>query len=142
MCDQGPGLIGHVWEQFADRWGVQLICTEKEASHSNGMAEKHIDIAKCGFLKARQMFVADTDIKILEQVVLAKNMAPCISSGLSPMASFLGRNDLAIALESYPQEEELPTGNAEGAVSIQNHLFRLFELREYLCRQEALRVLK
>ena len=125
ISDQGPGMIGQVWGTFADCWGVQLLSTAKEASHGNGLAGKHIDLVKCGVMKARELFVSETDIQIVDNVVLAKNMSPCISSGLAPMVSFLGRNDILSPLESHAQEPEgMESECNDGVVAVQNHLFR------------------
>ena len=144
VMDQGPGMVGSAWDLFADCWGCQLVSTSKNAEFSNGIAEKHIDLVKCGMEKARRMYPSLSENEAVGKVVLAKNMVPCLGSGLAPMAALFGRNNLISPLQTFPQNEAncIPGEEVVGGNQVQNHLTRLFELREYLGKQEAKRTLR
>ena len=124
--------------------GEKLIATSKNAAFSNGIAEKHIDLAKCGYVAAKPMYRELSDDFISEKVVLLKNMVPCISTGLAPMTDFLGRNNAIGPLESFPRSEENCTPGEETSSNnqIQNHLMRLFELKGFPIKREAIRTLR
>lgn len=55
ITDRGPGLIGRSWQEFADSWSRQIPFAPKGSAHSNGIAERHVDLVENGYTKAREM---------------------------------------------------------------------------------------
>ena len=145
ITDRGPGLIGRCWQEFADSWSCQISFAPKGSAHSNGIAERQIDLVKNGYTKAREMG-RDTKYElVLRKVVLAKNLSPNSSTGICPMTSMIGRADILAPLETADNMDGL---NAESGTSTnafrstQKHLLQLIELRNFMCMHDASRIIE
>ena len=145
VADRGPGLTGRCWEEFADNWSRQMSLAPKGSSHSNGMAERQVDLVKNAYLRAREMG-KDTKYEIvLRKVVLAKNLTPNSSTGLCPMTSMIGRADILAPLEvdmGSCETNDASIDKSTAVLSTQKHLLQLIELRNFICARGAVKIIE
>ena len=55
---------------------AHVVSSSKDAAHSNGIADRAVDIVKDAYTKALDMFRLDSDQLIMPKVPLAKNSVP------------------------------------------------------------------
>ena len=94
ITDQGPGFIGDAWNSFLESWSCRRITTATHAARSNGIAARQISLVKSGHKRLEDCQPELSPSLVMDQVVLAKNLPPSLSTGLRDMHSFFGRADL------------------------------------------------
>ena len=143
VSDKGPGFVGPQWGVFCQTYGLVHVGVATLASHSNGMVERQIGLIKEGIRSCREMTQMWTAEKIIQHVVLARNIVPLLSTGISPLAAMSGRNDLLAALDDTPAK--LPPNLTIDSEDMQiapgyAQLLQIVELRNQLAMFEANRV--
>ena len=99
ISDKGPGFVGPQWGEFCNIYGVAHIGVAAVASHSNGMVGRQVGILKEGYRVCKEIHPLRNGGKVLRRVRLARNIAPQLTSGVSPLDAMTGRSDLLAALD-------------------------------------------
>ena len=146
ITDQGPGFIGEAWDTSLESWICSRVMTATRAAHSIGIAELQISLVKSGYARLEDCQPELSPILVMGQVLIAKNLSPSLNTGLCAMRSFFGRADLFSPLvnSSSISLGDLVDSDAERSAlyQSQNHLRRLVDLREFICKQDALRIVR
>lgn len=82
-----------------------MLYTTPEASFSNGLVERQVDLSKLRYRKANPLFVDLTEDEILPNVALCRNLTPLLNSCLHPLMCMAGRADVFHTLE-FPHGRE------------------------------------
>ena len=98
LVDQGPGFVGEYWKLFEETWSRSIIYVTKQASFSNGLVERQVDLLKLGFSKALPMYPELSDEEVMNRVSWARNLTPLLNCGLSPLMCATGRSDVLAPL--------------------------------------------
>ena len=139
-----PGVVGQEWNNFAEGWGTLLIYAPTGSSHSSGLVERQIDSFKNVLAKLLTTHPTENANVLINRGVLSKNMTPTLSTGMSPMQCMLGGSDLLSSLENEDGRRIIPDREGEmvgGPMLIQNHLEEIAEMRGFLCRIDANKII-
>ena len=145
LSDRGPGYTGSVWEDFADAYAIVHVTVPVQASHSNGLVERQVSLIKEGFKCARERDTSSSNAKLVERVVLARNLVPSIATNIPPMMAMCGRSDLFTSMEQTPQFDasETPHNHRESEmIAAQRNITELFAIRNLLIGIEAAKIVK
>ena len=110
------------------------------ASHSNGLAERQVDLIKLSYAKAKEMYPDLGISAILDKVTMARNMVPLLQTGICPMSLMTGRADLFEVFESTPQINTADLATDPQGIALQNaqmNLKNIFNLRNEMIKWEA-----
>ena len=104
-----------------------------------------MDLIKEGYKVMKQYSPTDSDAEIIRRVLLSRNISPLLSTGMSPLATMCGRNDLLAILEENPQFSDTDTSrDASEAplMNMQRNLRQIPNVRNLLSTLEARREIK
>ena len=107
LTDRGPGYCGDSWKDFSNAWACQMVQIPTGSPHSNGLAERQIDMIKTGFHTAKEMYKTLSAGDILQRVALARNLTPLMAIGRTPFSCMAGRDNLIAPLENDISKEEV-----------------------------------
>ena len=143
ISDKGPGYVGPQWGEHCQMYSLVHIGVPTLSSHSNGIVERQIGLAKEGYRMCKGLYPDWSDVRIIQHVVCARNIVPVLSPGVAPLSAMTGRNDVLASLEECPAlaVEGINSTSTEYALSnAQGNVMRILELRNHLSRFEASRI--
>ena len=140
LTDKGPGYTGAVFENFCCAWSINHVTCSTHASFSNGLIERQVALVKYGFKCAYLQSNGQGAARVMDQAVLARNLIPSMSTGITPLMAMTGREDIFAGFEKATEFQDLKTmelgGVDEGDRAMRN-IRNVFRLRTILIARDA-----
>ena len=140
LTDKGPVYTGAVFENFRSAWSIKHATCSTHASFPNGLIERQVDLAKYGFRCAYSQSEGQGAAKVMDQVALARNLIPSLSTGITPLMAMTGRGDIFAGFERAAEFQDLKTselGSEDEGDRAMKNIRNVFRIRTILIARDA-----